>query len=365
MTLQTICHPASVTTRTRRAITAEVVLGTFILLAQTGPGLGQSAGVSLQVPCPEPLVGLHQGATNTSVEQVPFTVAGQTFQMEIASAFAPRHANGSASFCLRYEAENNTPRSTPPGQEQIDRFYWPMAEMAVERFQAGPQFRQSILQTAPSAQPPVLTSTELFAFKRTRFSSSAYKLSTVRHTGPNIIPVSFGDNKVVPPNTRSRIEEPKLTQQQTGLSFEGAPHPIGAAWQTPITQVVATTELDPSRTINSISVTIARQDNKYVGRIIAPFAQALAVAKEPSQIPGLIGEYRQKPIEMINDVAHFGNSAAVDPHSSETRLFVVKQPIIFFGADGSRVCFLAPTYSPVQVPSRLMTCDPDEVFLPR
>jgi hypothetical protein len=43
----------------------------------------------------------------------------------------------------------------------------------------------------------------------------------------------------------------------------------------------------------------------------------------------------------------------------------VKQPIVFYGADGNRVCFLAPTYSPVQVPARLMTCDPDEVFKPR
>jgi len=342
-----------------------LVLGAVIFGAGTIASFAQTMGANLQRVCPMPAVGLRQGAPNTNTEIAPFSFDGRTFQMEIASAFAPRHINGNSSFCLRYEAENITAPSTPAGQERIDRFYWPMAEMSVERFQVGQSFRQSVMQTTPSAKPPALASTDLYAFKRSHFSSTAYKVSILNQKpAGDVVRVSLGDNQVTSPKAKLPAEEQRYAQL-VGLPFEGAPHPIGAVWQAANVLVTATTDLNPSRTFDAITISIERSDNKNVGFIFAPFAQALALAKEPKQLPGLIEELRQKAIVMDKDVAHFGNNISINLQSPETRLFVVKQPIVFFGPGGSRVCFLAPTYSPVPIEPSLLTCDPEQVFPPR
>jgi hypothetical protein len=276
--------------------------------------------------------------------------------MEIASAFSSRQTNGNASVCLRYETENITAVTTPPGQERIDRFYWPMADMAVERFESGKPFRKSVLQTMPSAKAPTLDSTDLYAFKRSRFNSTAYKVSVLWKRVLDVTRTSFGDNQSARTEIRLSVDEQKLAQQQTGLSVKDAPRPIGAVWQTPVTLVAATTDFVSSRGGDSITISVERADNKSVGRVYAPFALALATAKEASDIPSLIKEFSQKPIEMKDNTAQFGSLLAV------TNLFVVKQPIVFFEGGGSRVCFLAPTYSPVPIPPSLLTCDPDQVF---
>jgi hypothetical protein len=202
----------------------------------------------------------------------------------------------------------------------------------------------------------------LYAFKGTHFTSTAYKASVARHPTTGVVRASLSDRQSVSPTRGNSEEELKVAQQRPGLTFEAAPHPIGAVWQSPITEVAATTELDPSRNAGAITITIERRDNKNVGTVYAPFAQALAIAKDPKEIPALIGELRQKSVEMVNNVARFGSGGIGDPRSAETRLFPVKQPIVFVKADGSRVCFLAPTYSPVAIGPNLLSCDPTQAF---
>jgi hypothetical protein len=333
---------------------AGLLIAAVLCAAKAEAGYAQAAA-SLQSACPTPPIGLRQGAQNTNVEIAPFSYDGRTFQMEIASAFSSRHTSGNASLCLRYEAENITTRSVPPGLERIDKFYWPTGEMSVERFESGKQSRQSVLQTVPSAKPPVLGPTDLYAFKRTHFGSTAFKVSVLRQHAPEVQRVSFGGSQGARLNGMARVEEPQIAQLR-GISIKDAPHPIGAVWQSPITMVAATTDLDPSRATGSISISLQRGDNKNIGRIYAPFALALSAAKDPKDIPLFIKEFNKRPVEMPENTARFVSSVPA------TDLFAVKQPIVFWGPDNSRICFLAPTYSPIPIPPDLLTCDPEAVF---
>ncbi len=348
-------HGENIASKTRLSRTTASLFIAAVLCVAKAEVVCAQAAASLQGACPTPPIGLRQGAQNTNVEIAPFSYNGRTFQMEIASAFSSRHTNGNASLCLRYEAENLTTRSAPPGQERIDKFYWPTGEMSVERFESGKQSRQSVLQTVPSAKPPVLGPTDLYAFKRTHFSSTAYKVSILRQSAPDVQRVSFGGAQGERPDGTVGAEDQQIAQL-SGMSIKDAPHPIGAVWQSPITMVAATTDLDPSRVRGSISISLQRGDNKNIGRVYAPFAWALAAAKDPKDIPIFIKEFSQRPIEMSENAAHLVSSAPA------TDLFAIKQPVIFFGPDNSRFCFLAPTYSPIPIPPDLLTCDPEAVF---
>jgi hypothetical protein len=267
---------------------------------------------------------------------------------------------------LRYEAENVTPVSAPPGRERIDVFHWPLAGMSIERFEAGKYSRGSVLQTLPSAQAPAVGATELYAFKRTQFRSVAYKVSDLGQLSSNVVRASFSGRQTNPAPALDSVDQPTLAQQgpRRGFTFEEATHLIGAVWQAPIGELAATTNLDPN--INAIKVTIGWRDNKGPsGQIFAPFALALNFAKDPKQIPALLNEFRLKGIGIENSGVEFSSRQLVDLRSPETRVFLVKQPIVFAREDGSRVCFLAPTYSPVEIAPNLLSCDPERAFPPR
>jgi hypothetical protein len=87
-------------------------------------------------------------------------------------------------------------------------------------------------------------------------------------------------------------------------------------------------------------------------KIFAPFALALEKAASPSDIPGLIKEYGQS-------VSLPEGGFAVERNFSwdaATPLYLIEQPVTI-QTEGGYACVLVPSYSPVEIPPELLTCE--------
>jgi hypothetical protein len=319
-------------------------------------GLSQKSGTV----CPAPPEGLSQGTPNTNAEMTPFTSEGSSYEIEVASAFAPRTSNMATSYCLRYEAENMSSTKSGPNQGRIDLFYWPSAQISVQKFEVGRKFRQSLIRSDLGAQPPSLGSTDLFAFKNAAFSSTAYKVGSIEQSSQLVTRVSLVlDSKS---STRDVPDGIEMAQELDKRFLADDTPAIGAVWGSGGTQVAATTALDTTKATDQISISIEVSGDDGIQSVYAPFAKALSYAKTSTDLPVLLSEFRQSPVKFEGGTAEFKNAAAVDLQSPDTRLFAIQQPVILTVADGGKVCFLAPTYSPIPIPKDFQTCDPKVVF---
>ncbi|MBB3136606.1 hypothetical protein FHS26_004363 [Rhizobium pisi] len=306
---------------------------------------------SIEATCPLPKKGLRQGAANTDSEVTSFISDRSSYEMEIASAFAPVTANQATIYCLRYEAENRTSASAP-NNGRIDVFYWPLAAMSVELFDTGPKSRWSLLSSGPSPRTPTPDSTDIYAFKNAHFTSTAYKLGATSAYMRKSVRIASSDASAI---------LTLVAQDLPQVLPEDAQSPVGAQWDAGDSELTVTTDLDVSTPKNSIRISIDRSGE--VGAVFAPFAKALSSVKTPEDIPKLLAEFKSSPVEFTEGHKTYANQVAeVNLKAADTRLYIVKQPITLVEKGGGRVCFLAATYSPVPIPQSFQTCDPKIVY---
>jgi hypothetical protein len=280
------------------------------------------------------------------MEAGSFSFNSNSYPISIFSAFAPQTSGAGGNFCVRYEVENSSTRI-------IEKFYWPLATLEMDRLDPGLSERQSIAFTIPPGPAPTVGVTWLYAFKTGLLKSAAYQRQTYALNNYSALQVALDEPVANRPlfipaqyisggdGTRFTIKEPTKFPS-VGAEFSGS----GARF-------AAESSAKWDGKYYSISVTIERGKDSDDKGVSAPFATALARAQTPEEVlaflstRGSVNELLKLPFDETKDFL------GGEPNHS---VYIIQQPITVQRANG-RACFLAAAYSPVPIPPALLSCD--------
>jgi hypothetical protein len=316
-------------------------------------------------PCNTPPPALQRGQHGVDAEALSFSFRSQAYPVAIYSSFAPQVNSNPSNFCIRYEAENT-------GTSPIEKFYWPLAsEMEMDSFEPGPHERQSIVVTRPPGRQPHIEESWVFAFLSGAVSSFAYQQQHVL-ADPSKIPDTAAQNFSgrAPHGILLAAGGPLQVAQEaiTGPGYvlengnrytfkekAGLPD-VGVTFNGSGAEVIASTNADWDGRTLFITTTIERNDSKFASVVKAPVALALIKSSAASDILPNVNEIERESAELPLSGNSFKATAKFGTEGAPPRLYILNQPISFQRPNG-RVCFLAPTYSPIPLPTRLLSCD--------
>jgi hypothetical protein len=279
-----------------------------------------------QDACPAPAKGIRHGVEYGYVGNGSFAYQGRTFLIATASAYATRNANNATSYCIRYEAKNVTPLVAGRDKARIDAFWWPLSTISAQYLESGEQ--RGITLTGSGSGPPQFDDVDVWAFKNAHFLAHAYKFSSAERFVAKILLASFtADGDAAGVGRPYRLELQLAQFSSRDLLKSGPVVPIGAIWDNGAAAVSATTTLNLDKLF--ISIEMEGSGIGSIGEIYAPFAKALATAKELNDVPKLMTEYRQSPVAFDGMAAVFANeNMPVDLTSDRTQLYPVLEPIV-------------------------------------
>lgn len=315
-----------------------------------------SSLASAGVLCPVPKPGLKMGDPNVDAETLSFSFQSESFPIDIYSGYAAQNSGNNANFCIRYEVVNK-------GSHPVEKFYWPLAA-GLQMDHLGPQERPSILVTTPPGRPPTIDETWLYAFLSGAKKSFAYQKHAFYQPHSTVMRFSDSLAPSLPNSPPIQLTSNALNQPIQLAQFSGASERllvkeptkfpiIGSQFTNSDTEVTATSEAQWNGKSYLISVSISRSNEKNVFKIQAPFT--LALLKQPRQDALLMLVKEMKSVSLPLKDNSFAQTVALPLETSPAALYVVKQPITFFGPNG-RVCFLAAAYSPIPIPEGYADC---------
>ncbi len=300
--------------------------------------------------CEKPKQGLKVGESNVRGELAVFSFRGNTYPVEIYSGFAPQLPNvASSNYCIRYEVENKA-------KEPVEKFYWPMVGWSIERLEAyksttgrgdrdavlSATGRQSVVRTSPPGTPPAIKETELFAFLSSAEKSFAFQKDALGA----LFRKKYADASK--PSMLAQVSPPRLNVDQ----IKDFPW-IGSEYSGSGAEVTATSSGSSDGKMVQIEIGISRSDSKLVPKIVAPFAYAMAKAAGSENIVPATKEFAFAPIPLERN--EYAVKREFPIRADRPFVFIVEQPIILDGPAG-KVCFLAATYSPVEIPENFFSC---------
>jgi hypothetical protein len=288
--------------------------------------------------CPLPKEGLTAHDSDADARAISFDNEGFTYELDIYSGFAPEQAAAGAAFCIRYEVENNS-------RSDILLLHWALPGVTIEKLEPGEENRQSFVKTVGDARPTI-GDTELGAFKSKTLKSKAYQGSDTAAVGTMLLHyvADVGDeaHPVQPPPGKAVSVPPGGALPTVGAEFSGSNARVRST---------SSSSQDGKRFLFNIA--LYRNSSKFVSSMIAPFTFALIKAESPSEIPELLKEFSS--VELPLEDNQFKESRPFPAAAISGPLYLIQQPITFLRG-GSRVCFLSPAYSPVDIPPYLLEC---------
>lgn len=307
----------------------------------TAPALWQ---ISSPTSCPEPAAPLSQVQTNVDREiPKPMTENTSKAQLEVASAYAPQKAGNGANWCVRYEVTND-------GADAVPLFNWPLSTLKFEDLKPsyGPQSNVLTLQPGPD---PVLKDTVLYGFKSQAVKTKAFQ-SAEALIKPSLITLVASNDNIGGGSSSTADAFPTLKKNGDRLPEVGGEFTGGGA------DVGATSVVTRDNDQYHFTIQMGRNDSKVVQSVVAPLTLAFAKlgsdqVLKPSALSSVLKEVQSYEILGLGDTF----TVNIDlPVASVPRIYVVRQPISFKRSDKSGVCFLAPTYSPIDISENLMSC---------
>lgn len=267
--------------------------------------------------------------------------------LEVASAYAPQKAGNGTNWCVGYEVTNN-------GPDGIPLFYWRVSGQKIMTFSelkagVGPS---DVVVTLKPGPDPILKDTVLNGFKSQSITTKVFQSAKASVKPPLITLVaSNGPANEPSPSTTSAnktlVLEKGSRLPDVGGEFTGAGSDIGAT-------SIVTREGDTYH----FDIQLGINNSKSVSSVVAPLTLAFAklggdVLRSPSPLNAVLEDV--KSIEIYLPDNKFDVHMDL-PVTNVQNIYVVRQPISFTDSSKSRICFLSPTYSPVQIPEGFLSC---------
>jgi hypothetical protein len=316
----------------------------LITIVLTSPGMSAAAPAWQLSSCPQPTSPLSQVQTNVDRE-IPKPMIEDTSkaQLEFASAFAAQTTGGIANWCVRYEIANQGPNSVP-------LLNWPLVGLKFEELTTADGL-QSTLLTLPPSLVPALKDTFLYGFKAQAIKTKAFQ-SAQAQSNPSLI-------TLVASNEDDSASSGVNDFKQTFALERGDRLPeVGGTFNGAGTDVGAVSIVSRDNDVYHFAFQIGRNSSKSVQSVTAPLALAFAklqedVVRSPSALASTLKEVGSSEVGLQNDIYDVRMDV---PVTDVPRIYVVFQPISFRGISKSNVCFLVPTYSPVNIPKSFLSC---------
>lgn len=307
-----------------------------------------AAGPLSSGPCPDPRFGLRHGQSNVEAHTTTFSYKSERFPIEVYSGYAIQNTHGGNIVCVRYEVENKSGLS-------IKKFFWPTAGIEMDSLGGD---RESVVHSSPhSGNPPRKEESWLYAFLSSAVRINAYQRQasalSLSERERFAISGQFNLRQLAALHT-APIQLAQVSENPTRRQFK-APEvlaEIGAQYSAAGAEVSAISSAKWDGKNFTISVSIGRNNGTAVRNLRAPFAVALQKADSAERLLELVREIGNMPLPMFED--RFNVSTTLPPAVAST-IYLIRQPIIFERSSG-RACFLAVAYSPVPIPTQLLSC---------
>lgn len=324
------------------------VFVTALLLADLGVSAQAAPWQITSTSCPEPAMPLSKVLTNVD-RQIPKAVTedGASAQLEIASAYAPQTAAAGAPWCMRYEVTNDGPDAVP-------LLLWPLTGLKMTNDLPPDRSPQSNVLTLPPGPSPTVKDTVLYAFKAETIKTQAFQAAAIPLRAALLRLVAVSDDRDQPPGatafrTTVFTMDDRSSLPAVGGEFTGSGADVGA-----------TSTIARDGDSYQFTIYVGRNSRDAVASVFAPLARAFA--KLPSEavvsLPlwtSILNEGRSEPISLNDNVYSVSWKFTL---VGTPPVYLVRQPITFqrSGKEG-RVCFLAPTYSPIPIPESVLSCN--------
>lgn len=290
-----------------------------------------SSAAAYDPVCIEPQSPLKAGSPDVNGDSVYFTESGMSYQLDVYSGYARIKQAGSDVYCVRNEIINL-------GQRDIRNLYWSDGRFVFDPVR--PNNRMSFVRTV-GPMSPILDSVVLGAFKNVQIETKAFKRRVDATANWLHLVADEGQGKKLDASPAEAIKFPVEKVGPVGAEFINSETKFG----------VSSSAWSDAKTLHfKLGIDSPNADAGW--KIFAPFALALEKAASPSDIPGLIKEYGQS-------VSLPEGGFAVERNfswDSTTPLYLIEQPVTI-QTDGGHACLLVPSYSPVEIPPELLTCE--------
>jgi hypothetical protein len=264
-------------------------------------------------------------------------------QLEVASAYAAQRAGNGANWCIRYEVANKGPDAVP-------LLNWPLAGLKFEDLTIADGPQSNVLTLQPGFAPTV-KDTVPYGFKSQTIRTKAFQSADVS-TKPSLITL-VASNDDAGSGSSSSLHRANQTfalekgerLPEVGGEFNGAGADIGI-----------TSAVTRDNDVYHFTFQLGRNDSKSVQSVVAPLT--LAFAKLGNEVLGghleaVIKGVGSSELDLPNDTFDVRMDLSV---ASVPRIYVVFQPITFRNINKSKLCFLVPTYSPINIQENWLSC---------
>lgn len=331
---------------------ARTTTACVIVIMLVGPRVSATAApwqTSSSTSCPEPSSPLSQIQVNVDREvPSPMTEDNKVAHLEVASAYAAQKAGNGVNWCVRYEVTNNGPDAVP-------LFYWRLMGQKLSNIDelTPSDGLQSVLLTLTPGRDPVVKETVLNGFKWQSINTKAYQSAETPIKRSLITLVASGNGTGSPSSSSTNSFGQTFALEKDGRlpevggEFTGAGADIGA---------VSTVTRDND--VYHFNFQLGRNDGKSVQSVLAPLTLAFAklqgdVVASNSPLESVLKDVESSELHLQKDVFDVRMDL---PVASVQHIYVVFQPITFKRPNNSRVCFLASTYSPINIPQNWLSC---------
>ena len=276
-------------------------------------------------------------------QSLSFQNVGNSYTLDVFSAYAPQSPRAGAPWCLRYEAANTS-------RHDIGLFSLPIAPLQDDPLRAGS--RDFVVVTRSSVNTPSVAETVVFAFKSNAMRTRAYQVK-------NALPGLISTRQYAEATSRRNIAE---DPDHLIGTLRVAEH---ISVQEPTDLFVLGADFSGGGTTMSVA-SRASYDGKYytihlgietegpVKQVRAPYFNMLQAANLPDDLLSFLQEPQSFsfPLKTRNVTKLFHRDTI-----PLNLLYIVDQPITLLRGDGSVACIMAPAYSPAPIPPSTFSCN--------